>query len=287
MAGITLVVVLLVYGIYKGVHYLASDSEQAVVTPAPATGAGDEALLDQDQDGLPDLVENVYSTNPKLADTDGDGTLDGEEIKNGRNPLQAGPNDALADVPLADDVTNTSTFTGKYLSSLPADLDRSQVLDKTRLSAFVEENKGEILPPLRAGTVKTSAQAGKEAVSAYLDQISSTTNPAIKLVSNSDIDVAFRTASANPSDPALKNVQAILESNYQALAKVAAPQEVVSLHTELLTATQDLAANVKLLANMSTDFVGGLIGAKNIELLGPAFQEIGEDVAALEKKYAL
>ena len=47
--------------------------------------------LDSDQDGLSDADEiNVYGTNPLKSDTDGDGYLDGDEVKNGYNPLGDG-----------------------------------------------------------------------------------------------------------------------------------------------------------------------------------------------------
>jgi len=46
--------------------------------------------VDSDQDGLPDEKEPMYGTDPGNPDTDGDGYLDGEEIKNGYNPLGAG-----------------------------------------------------------------------------------------------------------------------------------------------------------------------------------------------------
>jgi len=45
--------------------------------------------LDSDNDGLVDWKENLYGTNPKLADTDGDGTNDVEEIALNRDPLKA------------------------------------------------------------------------------------------------------------------------------------------------------------------------------------------------------
>ncbi len=45
-------------------------------------------FMDTDNDGLSDADElNFYKTNPYNADTDGDGYQDGEEVKNGYNPL--------------------------------------------------------------------------------------------------------------------------------------------------------------------------------------------------------
>lgn len=45
---------------------------------------------DADKDGLTNLEELDWGTNPYKADTDGDGMSDGEEIKLGRNPLGEG-----------------------------------------------------------------------------------------------------------------------------------------------------------------------------------------------------
>ncbi len=51
---------------------------------------------DTDNDNLKDWEEALWKTDPRVADTDGDGTNDGAEIKSQRNPLVAGPNDILA-----------------------------------------------------------------------------------------------------------------------------------------------------------------------------------------------
>ena len=42
---------------------------------------------DFDKDGLADVVEAVYGTNPLKADTDGDGIPDGAEVEEGTDPL--------------------------------------------------------------------------------------------------------------------------------------------------------------------------------------------------------
>jgi len=49
--------------------------------------------IDSDNDGLSDEDEFRYKTDPKNPDTDGDGFLDGDEVKNGFNPLQFSPGD--------------------------------------------------------------------------------------------------------------------------------------------------------------------------------------------------
>ena len=50
---------------------------------------------DSDNDGLPDWEEALWKTDSHNPDTDSDGTLDGEEVKLGRNPTKKGPGDVL------------------------------------------------------------------------------------------------------------------------------------------------------------------------------------------------
>jgi len=52
---------------------------------------------DADGDGLYDWEEILWQTEVANPDTDGDGTNDGDEVKQNRNPLLAGPNDILYD----------------------------------------------------------------------------------------------------------------------------------------------------------------------------------------------
>jgi hypothetical protein len=51
----------------------------------------DATFSDFDNDGLADVVEFVYGTQPNTPDTDGDGILDGAEVDQGTNPLDGLP----------------------------------------------------------------------------------------------------------------------------------------------------------------------------------------------------
>ncbi len=57
--------------------------------------------VDTDGDGVPNAVEATYETDANAQDTDGDGYKDGEEVRNGYNPLGSGKldsdNDGLFD----------------------------------------------------------------------------------------------------------------------------------------------------------------------------------------------
>lgn len=88
------------------VTILSNLDEQEIVTPEPidqVPAIDDENLVvtplsptqDADNDGLTDVEELLYQSNPALPDTDGDGYLDGQEVINGYSPTSA--NNLLAD----------------------------------------------------------------------------------------------------------------------------------------------------------------------------------------------
>lgn len=61
------------------------------ISPESAASIGLGSGADADKDGLTYEQEvTIYKTNPNKADTDGDGFLDGDEVKNGYNPLGEG-----------------------------------------------------------------------------------------------------------------------------------------------------------------------------------------------------
>ena len=67
-------------------------TESAIQGDYSKTSLSDDPALaiDSDHDGLRDWEEVLWKTDSKIADTDGDGTNDGDEVKAGRNPLIAG-----------------------------------------------------------------------------------------------------------------------------------------------------------------------------------------------------
>ena len=72
--------------------YVASDT---------SLKAGENSLLskmaeiDSDNDGLKNWEESLWKTGANNPDSDGDGTVDGVEVRSNRDPRIKGPNDAL------------------------------------------------------------------------------------------------------------------------------------------------------------------------------------------------
>jgi hypothetical protein len=184
-------------------------------------------------------------------------------------------------------VAQTETFTQRYLASLPEDVPRDQILDQARLEAFITANRGPLVREVPVESITTSQEAGAEAVRVYLDAIASTHNPALKAVTSSDIEAAFRLQINSSQPQPMRDLVIALGNNVGLLEEVTAPAEVAAMHAKLIGASRALRDNATALQNIQQDFVGGLIAAKNIEALGSVFQEIAAEVKALETKYGL
>jgi methionine sulfoxide reductase heme-binding subunit len=79
MKKLLLIIAIIIFGTHFGV---------ALAAEIPKVDYGNNPVLDSDLDGLTDEGERqVYKTDPNIADTDGDGILDGAEVLNGTNPL--------------------------------------------------------------------------------------------------------------------------------------------------------------------------------------------------------
>ncbi|MBU2263276.1 thrombospondin type 3 repeat-containing protein, partial [Patescibacteria group bacterium] len=85
---------------------------------------------DSDNDGLMDWEEALWKTDPKNPDTDGDGTLDGEEVNQGRDPLKAGPDDEIKR-------ENLFTGTGPIFNSQEEVLTKTDIMARSFLSSFM------------------------------------------------------------------------------------------------------------------------------------------------------
>ncbi len=92
--------------------WTATDASGNAASAVQAIGRT-EAQNDYDQDGLTNRDEELLGTDPKKADTDGDGTDDGVEARNGGNPLSDVQN---VFVDFAEEATEVSAVRGDVVS---------------------------------------------------------------------------------------------------------------------------------------------------------------------------
>jgi hypothetical protein len=176
-------------------------------------------------------------------------------------------------------------YTKQYIESLPPEISKEGVLDQKTLQAFIDTHKGDLLPQLPEGTVKIITKSGKVTIQSYLDSIAPSHNKSITSVTGEDIITALAKQQSGEDLQALAPVRASVEKNFEIFKSVATPTETVEMHTKLLQATQALINNIKLLQDMRNDIVAGLIGQRNITDLNLVFADIAAQISALETKY--
>lgn len=103
-------------------------------------------LTDEDGDGLLLWEEELYRTDPKKADTDGDEVPDGEEIKAGTDPL---------------DITNKTPVSPANETSPSFRTQPSSNLTRSLFEEFVKEGGGELLLGKRSGDAAANLLSGK------------------------------------------------------------------------------------------------------------------------------
>jgi len=84
-------------GYFSGWREISQTQENHEITASTSLQARIEKEGDTDSDGLYNWEEILWQTDVINPDTDGDGLNDGDEIKQNRNPLLAGPDDVLYD----------------------------------------------------------------------------------------------------------------------------------------------------------------------------------------------
>ena len=116
--------------------------------------------LDTDSDGLVDWKEGLYGTNSKLADTDGDGTSDFDEISQNRDPLKANtapagkePNDKIDPAIIEENrkaleeyekLNETDKFSRDLISNIIASQPINGPMDQDTANSVISKAESEI-----------------------------------------------------------------------------------------------------------------------------------------------
>lgn len=94
---------------------------------------------DQDNDGLADWEELLWLTDAANPDTDGDGRLDGEEVKLGHNPLKPGPDDLLSK-------ESVKEITASRMATTTANFTETEKFARQFLSRYLTNQNGSFVP---------------------------------------------------------------------------------------------------------------------------------------------
>lgn len=246
---------------------------------------------DSDGDGLKDWEEQIYGTDPNKADTDGDKTPDGEEIKLDRDPLKPGPKDQLPK-PLAEK-TETSTaqennLTKKFIDKfgerfiLPRLNDPSVSLDNEKLSRGV-------LKDLPANISYANYFSSKdilvvndndpEAFKKYGEGFNSIISGSFKNLEKSELMI-FSEALQVEDLSQLSILDVYLSAYQMALTKLKnlpVPAGLADLHLAYLNATKRQQIAVEKMRQAEKDIIKSAYGAQE-------YIAAGNEIANIEQK---
>ncbi len=254
LKGVIAVLILLLFGVGA---YLTRERGSENTTPpesSPSTetsttdarsaknGVLPSALNDTDRDGLKDFEETLWKTDPANPDTDGDGSTDGEEVQNDRNPLKKGPNDRLSLPSYRPEENQLPLSTAKQPAPKKTSSPPKDPTDNT------SDPTTSTPPPIS----KPPESPEKIALRAYGNE----TGGILKTSVNSDAETsAFKEfLKEKPSDTAQAELEQIGNDygrRVDLLNAISAPSAVQILHAELISRNREQGEAIKRVASFA------------------------------------
>lgn len=273
VAGILLLLAVSL-GIVGGALYLSTERAPEVSVQSDQLQAVAQAIVstDKDGDGLFDWEEVLWKTDPSNPDTDGDGTSDNDEVLAGRNPLVAGPNDALPKPEAAPSGSSASigeeVVAGNGISNTEALainlFNNYLTLKKSGEITGNEENLAQRLsanadvasraPRYTEADLRFSATESDEALASYKALLEGVFR---KLLSIEENELATLARAIETNDAAAftryEKAVAVYHDAARTLRVSAVPRSSASAQVGLINALEGLATMLDDLAQVQTD----------------------------------
>jgi len=241
--------------------------------------------LDSDNDGLPDWKEGLYGTNPKVIDTDGDGTSDFDEIAINRDPLKANtaqkdqePNDKIDPAIIEENLkaleeyeklSETDKFSRDLMSNIIASQPVNGSMDQETVDSIIakaldeipQKNYTGITKATNLNLIQTDNSNLTKNMTEYSKAFSTETGKLIPLI-GADLNI-INTYIADGST-STKLLMVKLTNTYQAiinnLIKMPVPVAIgyydVNYHLRVINDLEKIIAIDKDVVNSSKDSLG-------------------------------
>ena len=184
--------------------------------------SGPSFTKDQDQDGLSDAKEDIYTTDPSDKDSDGDGILDGDEISAGQDPTVKGQQK------ISENPAMWQNLTVQYFEwARESTGAKDPQLSESAINTFFVTRKYDILlmPEIDDAELVIIPDEGAEANSKYLDGLASITLPP---VTGNYLEVAAD-ALRSRSNPIVDAIVQGLDDTISQIKRIPTPKEAITV----------------------------------------------------------
>jgi hypothetical protein len=226
---------------------------------------------DSDGDGLKNWEESIRKTDPNLSDTDNDGTNDGDEVKEGRDPLVKGPNDKEnvtetdsnsipKKTPTATDLLSREVFE-KYLEAKKNGLDITEELEQQIADAVLNKDyEGDVIY-FDQKDLRTSTDTSYAALKNYGNLFGSiVSTPPVPNVPN-ELVILEKIQTDGITDIDISNLE-LLAKRYakikDGLVKMIVPKGAEIGHTQIIRGVEVMYGFVNGIQTLEKDPIGSL-----------------------------
>lgn len=251
-------------------------SEETYVATTVSTNTANKLLAkDTDNDGLKDWEEQLWKSDPANPDSDSDGTPDGLEIKSGRNPTIAGPNDKL-DLDTIENKINTETETDlsetdkfsrdlflKIIAAKKADAPPSaEDLEKFLNASVLQEMKNQPIKTYGEGDFQVDTSETLEKIKAYGEKIAEIMNTKPPQPLEDELTVFERAETKNDPNELKKLEPLIAQYRWieDSLLKTVVPESALPNHIAFTNGVSGMAYSITGLRYIMTDPIRALPG---------------------------
>ncbi|PCI30272.1 hypothetical protein COB55_00635 [Candidatus Wolfebacteria bacterium] len=241
---------------------------------------------DQDNDGLKDWEETLWGSDPNKPDTDFDGTNDGDEVAQGRNPVIAGPDDLIT----AEDIKKGEYVGGSTTDSFSEQFITEYFLIRERSGGALSESESrEFIDRLITSTIDDSPKKAfdsndfsviedntEESIRKYGSAIRDAIAEYSPKNSENEYIIFIRAVETDDEDE-IGKIDPIIDgySNFQkALTVMDVPSTALALHVELTNTIANLRSSITGMRNIFTDPVGAVQGVQSYEITVDSFADV-------------
>lgn len=234
------------------------------------------AELDTDEDGLFDWEEGLWGSDIHVRDTDADGTEDGAEVRAGRDPSVAGPNDQVESFDIsATGPDGVATYATTAIATLGKELFGSYLsmkrngpvtpeLQQKVLAQAVSTTLATIKPPTYTlEDLTVSDDTSPEAVARYRAQLLQA-----RSIQTPDNDLMLIHTILTTNDPRAKaqldSTIAMYHGFIATLRGMPVPTSLAVMHLTALNGIAATTFDFEALGNVRTDSVLALAGSSRL-----------------------